>query len=183
MIHHGEADLWREVLTAQISDALEGVRGLKADRANRIRQVKEARQFLTTQSKDLDIICSFAGIDPDALRSRMKPMIADAPSPERLIAPKPASKTYTFNGETRTLPEWGEQIGISHHTLRGRLQLGWSMERLFSPIGSQGRKRAVVDDVPGVGLDFRDTHGTGGHPATRDSANIDFSISELEGVS
>jgi len=41
----------------------------------------------------------------------------------------------TFNGQTRSVTEWGEMLGISRLVIFGRLKLGWSVERaLTTPV-------------------------------------------------
>ena len=43
----------------------------------------------------------------------------------------------TFNGETKTLPEWAELTGIKKATLANRIHSGWDLERVFNePTGS-----------------------------------------------
>ena len=47
-------------------------------------------------------------------------------------------KPITFNGETRSIPEWAEKVGILKYTLHKRLRSGWSVERaLTTPIDSK----------------------------------------------
>ncbi len=38
----------------------------------------------------------------------------------------------TFQGETLTLIEWSERVGISHAALSKRLRLGWDIERVLT---------------------------------------------------
>lgn len=45
----------------------------------------------------------------------------------------------TYNGETKTLKQWSEKIGISWFTLYERLKRGWSVEKVLST--PQMRKR------------------------------------------
>lgn len=41
-------------------------------------------------------------------------------------------KLYTYNGETRCLKDWAENLGICKSTLQDRLKNGWSNEEAFS---------------------------------------------------
>lgn len=42
----------------------------------------------------------------------------------------------TYNGETKTMKEWSDTVGISYYALRQRLNRGWDIEKaLFTPIG------------------------------------------------
>ena len=38
------------------------------------------------------------------------------------------NRRLTFNGETLAMVEWAERTGLSHKTIRSRLQRGWSVE-------------------------------------------------------
>lgn len=45
----------------------------------------------------------------------------------------------TINGETKTLTEWCESIGINYRTVQDRRKRGWSIEEaLFTPVGESG---------------------------------------------
>lgn len=39
----------------------------------------------------------------------------------------------THNGETHTIAEWGDILGIRHTTISTRLHSGWSVERALTP--------------------------------------------------
>lgn len=39
----------------------------------------------------------------------------------------------TLGGETLTLMQWSERLGIDRHTLRNRQRLGWPVEKILSP--------------------------------------------------
>jgi len=42
------------------------------------------------------------------------------------------NRYLTFNGETKLLLVWAEQLGISDKTLRTRIRDGWSVERALT---------------------------------------------------
>ena len=42
------------------------------------------------------------------------------------------NRMVTYRGETRPLIEWAERLDIYYHTLRGRLQKGWTTDRALS---------------------------------------------------
>ncbi len=42
------------------------------------------------------------------------------------------TKMLTFNGETKGLTEWAEQLGLKKTTLEKRLKLGWTADRALS---------------------------------------------------
>ncbi len=45
---------------------------------------------------------------------------------------KRTNRLLTFNGQTKCIAEWAEEVGIHHDTLRARLNLGWSVERALT---------------------------------------------------
>lgn len=54
---------------------------------------------------------------------------------EQIIGSHASTTTYTHDGRTLTLRGWSEVTGISPMALRGRLALGWSVERtLTTPV-------------------------------------------------
>lgn len=49
-------------------------------------------------------------------------------------------RSITYDGETKLVSEWAEEIGIRNRTLKSRLDAGWSVERaLGQPLQNQGR--------------------------------------------
>ena len=38
------------------------------------------------------------------------------------------NRRYTYNGETKTMKQWADTIGISYYTLRNRLDTGWTID-------------------------------------------------------
>lgn len=42
------------------------------------------------------------------------------------------TKKAEFNGETKSVAEWAEIVGISYNTLRARLDRGWDVVRAFT---------------------------------------------------
>ena len=38
----------------------------------------------------------------------------------------------TYNGETKTLKQWSESIGINYDTLKKRYKMGWSVEDMLT---------------------------------------------------
>lgn len=55
-----------------------------------------------------------------------------------------ANTLLTYSGETKTLAEWADKLGIKRHTLRFRyVRKGWSAERaLEEPVGANVGRRA-----------------------------------------
>lgn len=42
----------------------------------------------------------------------------------------------TYNGETKTMKEWSDTVGISYYALRQRINRGWDIEKaLLTPVG------------------------------------------------
>jgi hypothetical protein len=42
------------------------------------------------------------------------------------------NKLIEFEGETRTLSEWADYLGINYHTLQGRIRRSWSVKDAFN---------------------------------------------------
>ena len=51
------------------------------------------------------------------------------------------AKRYTYNGETKTLKEWGKQYSIAAHVLNERIRRGYSMERALNEKVKRHEKR------------------------------------------
>lgn len=48
------------------------------------------------------------------------------------------SRYYTYNGETKTLPEWAEISGVQMHTIWFRIKRQWSIgEAIFTPVNGK----------------------------------------------
>ncbi len=90
-----ERELWQQVLLQAVNDALHGVPGGMSNKAVRIRDTHAARDYLTTPSQDLSMVCNLAGLDPVAVIERMRKQIAAAPTPEELIV-KPITNVKTY---------------------------------------------------------------------------------------
>ena len=71
-------ELWQAVLMRAIEDAVHGVPVSGVSPERREFETQEARRFLTRPSADLDIACTFAGVDAEAVRNRMRAQLANA---------------------------------------------------------------------------------------------------------
>lgn len=203
MTHCPEQSLWQEVLLRQVDDALNGPAGVSGI-AERERAVKAARSYLTMPSASLHFVCTAAGIEPGALLDAMHKKIAAAPSPFELAAnrkinrasatkrvrdPRPkqvkcADRLITFDGNTLTMQQWADLVGLSVAQIASRLRQDWSVERaLTQPVGTRSRTWGASGAVtgkhaPGVGCDFLSVEGTGGGRSAQDSPKINFSNKE-----
>lgn len=67
------------------------------------------------------------------------PTGAESSSPKRR---GPKGKLYEYKGESHSLYQWADRVGVRHNTLYLRLQRGWTIERtLTTPEGApRGRK-------------------------------------------
>lgn len=43
-----------------------------------------------------------------------------------------SNRNITYKGQTRTLAQWSEELGMNFFTLRDRLDSGWSIEKAFT---------------------------------------------------
>lgn len=79
-------------------------------------------------------------------------------------------RVYSFDGESKTLEQWSQQIGVAASTLRKRVAAGWPIERvLTSTDGRADRHR------PGVVLNFPPLRGTGAGSTAQETPEITFS--------
>lgn len=53
------------------------------------------------------------------------------------------TRRITFKGKTQTIAEWASEIGISPHTVDTRVEAGWSLDKVFSPIKYQPGRPAL----------------------------------------
>jgi len=58
-----------------------------------------------------------------------------------------SNKRLSFNGETLTISEWADRLGISVSTLHSRLRLGWDAHRVLSTPSKEQRKRLSLDTI------------------------------------
>ena len=83
-------------------------------------------------------------------------------------------RTYTFRGETLTIREWSEIIGVNASTVAYRIRRGWSMERALS--ASLFRRGSMA----GVAPNFEPHEGTGAGSTAQNIPNITFSQEPAE---
>ncbi len=68
-ITNPEQALWQAVLLQAVEEALQGPKNVT--RLQRAREWQEARDYITTPSKDLAMVCAMAGVEMEALVERM----------------------------------------------------------------------------------------------------------------
>ena len=73
----GRENLWRAVLALTIAEASGRVISGETPR-NRARITAEARDYLTLPNENFNIVCSLAGLDPDAVRGGLKRQLPEA---------------------------------------------------------------------------------------------------------
>ena len=100
----------------------------------------QARAWLMSNSRDFKEVCYLAGFDPARVRKHAAQVIEEAdrnrPAPSApTVAPSSVSRSnspkhrrITFRGETRTIPQWGDIVGLSTSALNRRIRSGWSIE-------------------------------------------------------
>ncbi|WP_137111943.1 hypothetical protein [Rhodobacter sp. SY28-1] len=69
-IANPERALWQAVLLQAIEEALHGPKSVST--LHRAREWQEARDYITTPSEDLEMVCSLAGVEMEAVVERMK---------------------------------------------------------------------------------------------------------------
>ena len=151
--------LWQAVLQRQVDDALSGPQGILP--SNSVGTIKAARRYLTSRGKGLDMVCTLAGLDPQAVVEAMRIRIAAAPSPEHLAQhhrhkatkpprtpkpkrPPPEARTITIDGETKSLAEWCSLSGVKVATAYGRLNAGWNPAEAVTLSTADARRRSLA---------------------------------------
>ncbi len=143
-----ERDLWQAVLMAQIENAISASHiGSRDDTKVR---TAEARHYLTTPSKDLETVCSLAGVDMEALIDRMQKRLADLAPVEivplrmgRKRADPKNARRIEYNGQCRTVAEWSDISGIPLKALHARITNGWEIaDALTTSVRGRQRKAA-----------------------------------------
>lgn len=82
-ITNPERGLWQAVLLQAVEEALHGPKN--ATPYQRPLMWREAREYITTPSKDLEMVCSLAGVEMEAVVERMRVQIAAMPAPEEMV--------------------------------------------------------------------------------------------------
>lgn len=57
------------------------------------------------------------------------------------------NKTLTFNGETKCVSEWAEELGVNTQTLFSRLRRGWSLDKALKKYDYRTRQRTIKRDT------------------------------------
>jgi len=57
---------------------------------------------------------------------------------------KRSNRILDYNGESRPMSEWAEEIGIKYGTLKTRLRLGWSVEEALETAVRPWRRRSKM---------------------------------------
>ena len=147
--------LWCEVLLQALTDGLNGlpasgqVSGPDAE--------MDARSYILVPNPDFDLVCDYAGAEPEAVRRDFRAQLARRdpwgphkvwgnPRAKRKPAVKP-TQTFTHQGRSLTLREWAELSGISRELLLERVnRRGWSIARaLTEPVGRRMPKPSRSD--------------------------------------
>lgn len=55
-------------------------------------------------------------------------------TPKEQARNRRTNRYIEFDGKTLTITEWAEEIGVFHHTISKRLELGWKLVDVLSPI-------------------------------------------------
>lgn len=142
-----ETQLWLEVLQRAVMDArLEPQSGAVSPR--QAREVKDARSYLTTPSKDLAVVCAMAGVDMEWMIDCITLRIADAGD---LITAKKAEPygahgrvrnvLYEFDGKHLTVKQLSALFGVAKHLIYTRLAKGWPIEGALKPVQTLSRFR------------------------------------------
>lgn len=75
-ISNPERALWQMVLHQAVHDALHGPKGIP--RMQFGQRWQEARDYITSPSEDLAMVCAMAGVDMEAVVERMRKQLASS---------------------------------------------------------------------------------------------------------
>lgn len=53
---------------------------------------------------------------------------------------KRSSRHVEYKGRSMTIAQWAEELGMSRQTLRNRLEVGWSLDKIFSTKVDRGNR-------------------------------------------
>ncbi|QYZ70470.1 hypothetical protein [Neotabrizicola shimadae] len=125
----GKRAPWQEVLYAVITDALKRAPAtpLDAEAKRECSEIMRARDDFLRPNRDFNIVCAFAGLDPEAARDRLRRRIAQADARSAWKAakhgPSRAPTMVTACGETMPLSESARIAGISRSTIYQRIRV------------------------------------------------------------
>ncbi|MDX0605412.1 hypothetical protein GOD78_30285 [Sinorhizobium medicae] len=113
---------------------------------------------------------SETGISINTINGRLRAglPIEEVLKPGKITTADRATR-HAINGESRTLQEWADHIGIRYATLTARINKGRTLaEALAMPKGRNTR-------TPGAPNDFGTSRDTGGRGALQETPNLTFS--------
>lgn len=197
----GRANLWRAVLANVIEEAVFGVgRSKGGTTKQRALLIADARAYIMKPNRDFNVVCSLAGLDPDAVRERVSKQIEAAPSPEELttargrrkpVNEKPSTprsdiKRFDHDGQSLTIGEWSKLTGTPRMTIKQRLAKGWPISRAIEKTDGRatraritGKRPAKGWRAPGVSFNFGTSKGTGGGSTLQETPNLTFSGNDV----
>lgn len=116
---------------AVITDALTRAPAtpLDAEAKRECSEIKRVRGYILRPNRDFNIVCAFVGLDPEAVRNRLKKQIAEADersaskASKRGRGPGRAPTMLTAFGETKPLAEWAPIAGISRSAIYQRIRV------------------------------------------------------------
>lgn len=118
-------------------------------------------------------LASLAGTTPKAIYQRINNhgySVAEAVEADKVKSGRLACR-HTYAGQTLTLRQWAECVGIPYFTLARRLSSGWTLGQALCIPTLDQRRRGVVSNFEGV-------RETGAWGIAQDTSNITFSNQE-----
>lgn len=118
-------------------------------------------------------LAGLAGTTPQAMYTRITSYgysVAEAVEAGKRASGSLAFR-HTYAGQTLTLRQWAERVGISYFTLAGRLNRGWTIGQALCIPNSEQRRAGVV-------MNFVPSKGTGAGGIAQEIPEITFSNQE-----
>jgi hypothetical protein len=82
------------------------------------------------------------------------------------------NRLMTYQGETLTVMQWSERTGIHHNTLSQRLDKGWPVEKVFSPLKYRDLEGLKLGGTASGAKKRAQTHCKRGHELTGDNVYL-----------
>jgi hypothetical protein len=95
---------------------------------------------------------------------------------------KRTSRFIEFNGERKTIAQWASELGMTRHALRGRIDLGWSIEMAFNtPIDKKQIGHNIMIEHNGRSMTMRQwSEDTGiGYDSLKQRRSLGWSVEKM----
>ncbi|WP_162560592.1 hypothetical protein [Methylobacterium durans] len=137
-----DLSLWRAVISQAFADA--ATTGMRRET---VLERSDARHWLTTPSQDFHEVCALADLEPTQVRTLAIKHIAEADADTKgenrgHLRGRVGQLITDANGESLTVAQWAERLGIAENTITHRLRKGLPIEQMLAPRFEKARAHA-----------------------------------------